>query len=705
MPEEKPEKDKKTEEPKDSWFRVNGTERTEEEFCSWIQDQVKKHPVVKVHHGKWKELIEWREGNQFTRWSDEASKVVPVVLSARKRQIVINLIKPLLETIEGKVNFFHKIAGMANSAEGKDIYGSKVATRLIDYNDYVCNTPDIMEDMKYDLFNTGNACQKWIYDKTMSSYMAPKVNGKPDDSKRQRIDGDVRGTVVPIFNIRPDPTAKVIEECRWFIEIKEVTVQDILATYKIPKEKLDIETETGGTTGDKYVGMNEPEEEKDKDEKTRIVCEYWERPNKWYEDGRFIVTIDNIVAHAGKNPNPDGEIPYFMYYYHKTPYSFWAKGPIHFVQDIQREFNRMVSIITEHIEAWRPKMTVGQGALKTKGSMTVDSFEIVEVDYSRGEPRAMQMPQLQPQVTEFRDFLVASIDRVSNIHEVSYSRLPQYASRAPASLYSMMLEQENLKLNPMVSNWNSSIIKQATFRLKLMDKYYDHPRMVKIMGENKKTQIAYFGKADLAQNFDIRLEIGVTLNQSTTVQLRSLIEFYDKGIITDKNKIIRAANLGMAEQEFTTDVADSERAMRENQAFQDGTQKELRIFPLPDVIMKQLSATGIELKETEVYIHDDHAVHMGIHTDLMKSEDADKWPEDRFQALDKHIMIHLIYLSAEAKVNAQKEAEARPQQTATPGFPGTQQPGPMAENEGAGAPVAEEMEAGGGQMVPPNQAV
>jgi len=692
------EEKEKTPVKSDNWFRVNGIERTEEEFCQFIQDQIREHPVVKTQHGKWKELIEWREGNQFTKWSEDRRAVVPVNLVARKKMVVVNLMKPLVETIEGKINFFHKIVGVPNSSEAVDIHGAAVATRLLDYNDYINDSEKLMEEIKYDLFNTGNACKKWYFDKSTYGYMAPREGGKINTSARHRIPGEVVGEVVPIFNIRPDPTAKTIEKCRWFIEIKEVTIQDILDTYKVAPEKLSLETEEAGGYAQKYIGMNEPVEEKDKNEKTRIVAEFWERPSKWYPRGRFIVTTDNIVLHAGDNPNPEHDLPYFMYYYHKTPYSFWAKGPLHFIQDIQREFNRMISIISEHIEAWRPKMTVGQGALKNKGSMTVDSFEIVEVDYSRGEPKPMQMPQLQPQVMEFRDFLVASVDRVSNIHEVSYARLPQYASRAPASLYSMMLEQENIKLGPMVARWNDTIVKEAAFRLKLMDKYYEHPRLVKIMGPNKRTQIEYFSRADLAQNFDVRLEIGVTLNQSTTVQLRSLLEFYDKGIITDKNKIIRAANLGIAEMEFRSDVVDSERAMRENQAFQDGNYKSLKKFSLPPKFQILFEQMGLNERDTSVYMHDDHNLHIQMHTDLLKTEDAERWPDENFKALDRHILVHLLYLMAESQM--EQAEQKRPAPVAQAGEPGM--PGRPAEE---GPVMGPEIEAGAGQIPPPEAAL
>ena len=33
-------------------------------------DQITGHPVVKIHHGRWKELIAWTDkGEQFSEWN------------------------------------------------------------------------------------------------------------------------------------------------------------------------------------------------------------------------------------------------------------------------------------------------------------------------------------------------------------------------------------------------------------------------------------------------------------------------------------------------------------------------------------------------------------------------------------------------------------------------------------------------------------
>ena len=145
----------------------------------------------------------------------------------------------------------------------------------------------------------------------------------------------------------------------------------------------------------------------------------------------------------------------------------------------------------------------------------------------------------------------------------------------------------------------------------------------------------------------------------------------------------------MAEQEFQTDIVDSERAMRENQAFMDGKWKDLKKFPAPPIVMEAFAQMGQPLLETEVYIHDDHVVHLESHTNLLKSEDTESWPEEQFKALDKHVMVHLIYQQSMAAPNqleqqqAQNQAAAQQAQNPTENMGGAEAGRPV-EGEGAG---------------------
>lgn len=647
-------------------------DKTQDEYISWVEDQVLGHPVVKQQHGIWKELISWEEGNQYSKWDGKTRTVVPAELRKRKKLVVINLLKPLNETIEGKLNFYHHVIGVPNSGEEKDIKGAAVATKLLDYNDYVNKMEDLMEEMKYDLLRPAIACKKWVWDKNARGF----ILRKKDDGNKKNVEepGEVVGEVVQIFNIRQDPTAKKREGMRWIVELKILTEEDILATF--PEVKKD-ELKALAEGKDSLQGTNEPVAEKG-EEQTYVVKEFWQRPTTTYPKGRYIVSYKSLIFHAGENPSPDYELPYFFYYYKKSPYSFWPKGPLHYAQPIQRELNRTTSIISEEVEAWRPKILVPRGALLRANSMTKDAFEVLEVNYGRGEPKAVQMPELSQQVLAWRDFLISAIDKVSNIHEVSYARLPQYASRAPASLYSMMLETESEKLHPMVKRINKTLVEQAKFRLKLMAKHYKRSRLVKIIGTNRQSLVEYFSKDDLNENTDVRLEIGVSLNQSATIQQRLIMELWDKGIFTEKDRvrIKRMFNFGTAENELRSEFADAERVLRENQAFMDNKHKDLTVFDIPDRIQEIFKTAGVDISESAVYMHDDHELHIEEHTNLIKSPEAERWEKDQRAALSDHINVHFTWLNIE-RASAQGAAPA-PRPASQPGgeVTGGGRPGP-----------------------------
>ena len=669
---------KEKKEPKIDWLKLDGVPKSPEEFSGWMRDRVVKHPVVKAHHGKWEELIAWENGNQFSLWNTSKKEVLPVKLVTRKKQVIINLMKPLNETIEGKLNFYHHVVGIPNSGESIDIYGAEVATKLIDHNDYVINHEDIMEEAKYDLLRPGTTCKKWWWDESMYGTIAPKKKGKIDTDNKAEESGEVNCKVVPIFNVRPDPTAKRPKDMRWLIEIKECTRQEILDKfgkkenkYRVTNEILDEIKETYRTQRDTMYRIPD---EQDDDSEAFILRELWERPSQYYENGRFIVTCANKVFHAGRNPNPKGKLGYFFYFFKKTPYSFWSKGPLHYIQDIQREFNRMISLISEHLEAWRPKMAVTKGGLSRARAMTIESFEIVEVNTMGEKPTPINMPEISGQVTLYRDFLIGSVDRVSNVHEVSYARLPQYASRAPASLYEMMLEQENVKLSPMVTRTNKTLVEEAVFRLELMDQHYDMPRLTKIIGSHRHATIQYYKNTDLNKNFDVRLEIGVSINQSATVQQRIMLELWREGILEgrDRMKILNMINFGTAEHEFRSDLQDSERAMRENQAYLDGKEDKLPIY------QNYFEGQMIPLP---IYKHDDHEVHMDYHTTLMKSDQFNEMSKETQMNLNLHIEFHHVLYSMALAAQAGQPPGGGPPGLGTPAnqptVPG--KPGPLEE--------------------------
>lgn len=628
-------------------------EDEEKAHLSFVDKQILSHPVVKEHHPKWKELIEWENGDQFSEWDIKENKMVPVPLKRRKKKVVINLMKPLAEAIEGKINFISMFEGMPNSSEREDIEAATVATKMLAHNDYVNDADALNEDLKYDLIRTGNAIRKWCWE-------AGAFGWTKGEDGPQKAEGELIGTVPSIFNIRPDPTAKNIAGCRWFIEIMEVTQDEILENFPdITAEDLKLTTENS-QPGNKYAGMYEPEREKDLDEITYIVAYDWERKSKQFPKGRLIISIPGMILWAKENPAL-AEIPFFKYGYKRFGNSFWSTGPLHHVQDIQREFNRTESIISEHIEGWRAKMVLEQGAVVKEGAFTTDSFEILEVNPGRlNDIKPLTMPELSPQVMNHRDFLMAAKDIVSNVHEVSYSQLPQYATRAPASLYAMMMEQENLKIDPMVKQINKTLRQEATFRLRMIGEYYDTKRMVKIVGRNERSTVAYFSGADLKGNYDVKLVIGVSIHQSKAIQQRMILDMKGQGAPIDWNLIFKLLWEGDISEDLRSDIIDEQRASRENQAFNDGTYG------------KPFEQGGVR-----ALFFDDHELHVKMHGQLSKTEEAQGWPDKTWEAFAEHLSTHATFLQMAAQQAQQMGVDPNTGQPMTkqPAAAGAAQPG------------------------------
>lgn len=597
----------------------------QQDHLDFINRQYTDHPVVKVFHPKWKELIEWENGDQFSEWSDKIGAMVPVQLKRRKKKVIINLMKPLAEAIEGKINFSAQFQGMPNSSELGDTEGAKVATKLLSHNDYINDVFSLNEDVKYWLIRTGNAFRKWTWDNSRFGWIKNPQGQIPIEEE-----GEVIGDVPSTFNIRPDPTAKTMEECRWFIEYEEVSEQLILENFpEVTKELLEEARITIPTV--KYKGMYVKQQEIDKNEPTHIVAWHWERKSKLYPNGRLIISIPNIILWAKENPAL-GRIPFFKYGYKRFASSFWYYGPLYYVQDIQRDFNRFNSIISEHVEGWRAKMQVPQGSIVKEGAFTIDSFELLEVDTTKGEVKPLNMPELSQQVINQRDFLLGAKDIVSNVHEVSYSQLPTNANRAPASLYAQMIEQENLKIDPMIRQINRTLKDETQFRLEMMGKYYTKKRLVRVVGANEHTSVDYFSGADLKGNYDVKLVIGVNIHQSKTIQQKMMLDLKTAGAPIEWDTIFKLIWEGDVSQEIRSSFADRERASRENQAFLNGTYD------------KKFSASGVQ-----ILFHDDHMVHLDSHSRMSKTEEAQQWDDATWKAFNKHLFKHLSLLAQLAR--------------------------------------------------------
>ena len=219
----------------------------------------------------------------------------------------------------------------------------------------------------------------------------------------------------------------------------------------------------------------------------------------------------------------------------------------------------------------------------------------------------------------------------------------------------------------MIRRHNRTLKKEVQFRLEMMGKYYKNPRMVKIIGVNERSTIAYFSGSKMEGNYDVKLIVGVSIHQSKTIQQRMMLDLKQAGAPIEWNTIFKLLWEGDISEKIRGDIADEQRASRENQCFLENTYK------------KKFKDGGVL-----ILLWDNHAVHLDMHTKLAKTEEAQRWPDETSEAMNKHILEHMGMLKQQMQAAA---AQAAMTQGAT---------------VGAGAGGAE---AGGGQATDETQAV
>jgi hypothetical protein len=130
--------------------------------------------------------------------------------------------------------------------------------------------------------------------------------------------------------------------------------------------------------------------------------------------------------------------------------------------------------------------------------------------------------------------------------------------------------------------------------------------------------------------------------------LREKLAPLEKPLSLAEVKLLEETLLPIIEEELRGDLADESRAIRENQAFMNDTYKLSR-----------------EKGGVFVYLHDNPSVHWPYHTNLAKSEEAMRWPEQKWMDFQQHIMEHLQVASMMQQMGGGQ-----------PAGPGTEMPSP-----------------------------
>lgn len=632
---------------------VGFSDQTEDQksLVDFINNQWKSHPFVKNYHGKWEEYIAWWEGDQYKIYNEASRKLEDVTpFIDREYKNVYNRIMPLIRQIWGEIRYPHEFYCIPNTTEREDIKASKIASLLIEYTNELRQFNRKINRAKLWALLTGVAYWKEWWNENLYG-LAKAGDGNV------RVKGDIDCDYVNPFNVRPDPMAANREGWRWFIEGKRVPKSELEKEFGLETDTLPSSPKPASSEAHLF----ERENLEYSDEDTVIRIEFWQRPTEKHPRGRFIVATDSgWLLHTGDNPAPDHEIPYFQ-----IPGLLPVIGEqvydsaVRIGQQAQRQFNRYCSMVDEHIANFRIKAMIPFGSLR-KGEL--QAFRRANVDYvifnprMGGNPYYQSPPPIPETIITWLHFQENELQMQTSLREVSYARLPKYSSRAPAALFEGLRQQDVSVLLPMVEEIDETCKEVMKFRLKLIKKHYDLPRLVKTVGKNKEVNINYFSGADLRDNTDIRVKSGVNIFTTRKKKEDVVMALIEKGIIQDPQKALELLDIKDLDEYMEDEFIDERQAWRHIEIMKQG---------------KTYIAANPE---------DNHEVHYRVFNNFRKSEEFDTLPDKAKRFISQRIQEHKDYMNAEAQqeqANAEAQQAGRQQEEQTPEQPPEQAGGAM----------------------------
>ena len=641
------------------------TDELREYAAKKIMDYWENHPDVVNRFPRWKKYIAWVAGYQKFDYNKITKKLVEVPLNRKRSSMTFNRLKPFVRTLLAKMNQdVPQMSVVPSTDEDEDIEAARGGDRLIEGLADKMHFLEELSSCKLWIILCNRAYLRVFWDEDSNGIVgyqgAPKEQSQVPDPGQQIIDsvegpeptlaqgspiedeGDIRIQSIPPFNCRVDPLYQDRTKWRWFLFGEEVDAEDVEEQYDLKKGSIKEQSDTLDSAYDIEMQdehdliIGNPEKHEDITGRTAVHLEFW-TPDVW------IFMCGGKILDFGLNDH--GEIPFFDMEDRLIPIDNYEKGFSYnesLIKDaipIQRDYNRIVSLMSLAIErASMLKVLTPLGALLNKKQWTNDYGVFIDYNRNAGEPHQMKMDPFPMDVPAYRSSLEREMETAMNVHQASFGQLPERASHASGTLVNLLLEQDDIVINPLLNHINNRISDAWRLALKIVQANYTTERMIKYTGEDGMIAVQKFQGSDLRGNTDVKVVSQTGLPRSRALKVEYLMRLRSEGLLTDDKSTLELLEFGNANKIFKDELLHERRAMRENAMIEESQMK-------PD------DAKSL------MYPLEDHGVHIKIHLRLRLGNRIARLSPEQVAALDAHIDAHKSAIEAIQIEQAQLEAK------------------------------------------------
>jgi hypothetical protein len=471
--------------------------------------------------------------------------------------------------------------------------------------------------------------------------------------------GDIRIDVLSGENVWLDPAGNTFEECNYAIckhpmdpdEIKarygvEVTANAIPSNSQPLLIGMKLDVERPRTLRDVYIGYFKPTATMPKG---RYVA-WIEGPDQILEDGQWSFPFD--------------ELPLIKFPGLERQNSPYDEALVTHVRPLQKQYNRSISQVTQHQNlTLKPQMVAPVGSLRQR--LTDEPGAVFEYQPIGGmQPEWRPIPSLPPYVFQAKDDILRAIDLKFNSAAIMRGQVPPNVEAGIA--IDLLQEAAVDQVAPTIQVMEESLAAAGMLMLKLAQKFYIEPRLMKEWGPGGSVRVKKFMAADLAGGFTFHAESGSGIPR-TRAGRQARVEFLLQNGLIDAPQALKA--LDVADMYGITHalVADEDQAQREHEKFLTGqpinmpaVQEAMQaiqqgIDPSTGQPFQQEMQPGQPPPNVQQILEDaafsplpyeDYGTHLKEHKTLLTSVEFESWsPDAQRRAISHFSQTRMVYFN------------------------------------------------------------
>lgn len=498
---------------------------------------------------QWLQNIAFTTGYQYHQWSDALKGLIYQDTPAWRVKDVRNMIRPHVERrIAYMTGFTPKFMVRPNSTDIGDIQAARVAGKIVQSYYALLEMNERLHELAHWIVTCGNAFLRVGWDATAGDrFVGPEFDevGNPlmDDEglpiPRIYSTGDVYSEVVSPFSVHIDPLVsrpsdlervviKTVKSRRW---VAEHFGEDVAAEVApLDTEEAQSERSILSIIGPGSYGavVSTPAHRQN----WCIVTELWEKRSISAPEGRLIIDCGGKIARHSKSPMPDAELPLVWFRDMIVPGKPWGQS---FVDNLilpQKNYNRIVSSVEEHIYT-----TCHARILEPSLAGTEDQEFVTEHgDRIRFNGNIAPSYLVPPPLPGDLDKAMAQARGDMDMSALSFgASRGESQGRASAQQVSLLIEQDLASKEPQIARLAYGLERWARAVLKVVQQGVKEPRVAKITGQNGALEIQSFMGADLRGNFDVSIDVTTMLPKSRTLAMQMIQTLTGGGLLNPMN--------------------------------------------------------------------------------------------------------------------------------------------------------------------------